>query len=182
MPLGIPPYSRLHGPTITPLSWESIGPFITPYFVTAVMGSAAWPLSNLSILVPFSSWGVPTIREVAWMNGTGTLGNIDIGIYASDGATLLASLGSTAKSTASVVITSTTFTDFALPQGDYYMACAVDDGTKTLFAHAMPAGLLSAAGVLEAASNFPLATGITPIATTRAYLPLFALCMEATAL
>lgn len=181
MPLDAPPYARIHGPTISPYSWEAIGTFAALQMPTSAPNTSAWPLTNLSLLVPFSTWQALTIVEVAWQNGTGTGGNIDVGIYASDGATLLASLGSTGKSTASVVITSTTFTDYPLPPGDYYMACAVD-GVTNMTAMVMPAGLLSAAGVLEATSNFPLATGITPVVTTRAYLPTFALCQEATAL
>lgn len=182
MPLVVPPYARAQLPTVHPWSWESVGPFASQYLVTAATASAAWPLSNLSILVPFSMQSARTVVEVAWMNGTGTLGNADIGIYASDGATLLASLGSTAKGTASVVVTSTTWTDYALPAGDYYMALACDDGTKTFTSNATTAALLSAMGVLEATSNFPLATGITPVITTRAYLPVFSLNFEATAL
>lgn len=135
--------------------------------------SAAYPLANLAIYVPFSVSEVETVTE-AWVHTGATAGgNWDIGIYDAAGARLT-STGSVAR-TVSVVDNSTTLTDVTLIPGvRYYMAFA-GNGTNNYVAGTHAAGLYEACGVLESTTSFVLPSSPTLSRTTRAYVPHFGL-------
>lgn len=172
-------YQRIHFPVLQVTSWEAIGAPVHP-IVNAGSASAAYPAANLSILVPFSTWQTLPVNGVAWNNGSVTGGNVDVGIYDSLGVTLLTHLGSTARGAVNVLV-SASLSTYILPPGNYYMAFSLD-GTSNMMAWASTAGLWAAMGVLEAATNFPLATGITPVLATHAYMPTFGLLLDSTAI
>jgi hypothetical protein len=172
-------YQWQHLPSINMASFESIG---SAGMAMSLFGttSTAWPLTNLALLVPFSTWQTLSIKGVCWMNGTTTGGNIDIGIYDSLAVTRLTSLGTTARGNVSASNTATLST-YVLAPGDYYMALS-HDGTSNIAGGAPVAGLCAAAGILEATSAFPLPATITPAITTRAFIPVLGFLLDSTAL
>lgn len=137
----------------------------TPY------GSAVYPTANKAVLVPFIAPHPITIVKVFWNNGTAVAGNVDVGIYDLNGNRLV-STGSTAQA-GTTVMQSVDTTDVQLSGGRYFMALAASSGTAQFLRWNQVAGLFGAAGVLEAATSFPLPDPIVPAAMTMAYLPSF---------
>ena len=178
MPLTTAPYARLHFPFITPFSWESIGNELLAMNASGG-ASTAWPAANLAILVPFSTWQTLSIKGVAWYNGTTVGGNCDVGIYDSTAVNRLTSLGTTARGTVSNIVT-TTLSTYVLAPGDYYMALSTD-GTPNMLGPAPAAGLCAAMGVLEAPTAFVLPSTLSPVLTTRAFIPVFGLLTDSAA-
>jgi len=146
-----------------------------------IPSSAAWPLANLALYLPFSVYTPSTIYEVMWQTGTGAADSLDIGIY-DEAGTRLVSLGSTSTGTASAYNNSTTFTNTEIFPGlRYYLAMACN-ATHNLFGVIPAAGLLQAMGVMEQASAFPLPATATFAITTRAYVPAAVLNLRTIAL
>lgn len=160
---------------IHPQAQESVGANL--HGISQVSASSqAYPLANLALYVPFAVASPVNVQSTIWMNGVTAGGNIDIGIYDESG-TRIVSLGSTARGTASSVITTTTLTDTVLGPGRYYMAMA-HDGTSNIFAWIPAAGLCEAFGVLEQQTAFPLPSTATFAVTTRAYIPFVGLLCQ----
>lgn len=127
--------------------------------------------ANLAVFVPFGISEPFLVREVWWFNGSGAGGNIDVGVYDTAG-TRLFSLGSTAKGTVSVPVTSTGMTDYTLSPGDYFLAFASDSATASLFYGWAPAANLAASvGVGQMASAFALPSSAAIVPLTNALLP-----------
>lgn len=163
------------GATISPWSLSSIGASIRA-MGGAAPASAAWPLANLALLIPFGVDEPVNIQKVWYQTGTLTGGNLDIGVYDEAFARKFSS-GATARAGASI-LTYVDTTDYTLAPGRYYLAMSAD-GTATYFAWAGAAGLCAALGVLEATASYPLPATITPAITTRAYIPHFGLMLNA---
>lgn len=92
-------------------------------------------------------------------------GNLDLGIYSSDGttATRLGSMGSTAVAAAGVQ-TCTLATPIVLSPGtDYYIALAVDNGTVTFYGGAAGASDIGIIGnrLIHFTASFPLPATLT---------------------
>lgn len=138
--------------------------------------SNAWPTASLSVGFPFSvSQPYPVVR-MAVMNGTTVSGNLDLGIY-DDTGTLLTSKGSTAQSGTSA-IQIVTVTSYTLNPGKtYYAFLALDNITATTrsWTASVTAIRLQISGLVQVASNFPLATGVTFAKPTNAQMPNFGL-------
>jgi len=144
-------------------------------FQFASSASAAYPLANLALYVPFSVSEAVTAYE-GWVVTGGTAGgNFDIGIYSAAGARLTSS-GSTVRGTATITNTTAMANLVLVPNTRYYLAFAADS-TNTYFASANAAGLHEAMGVLESTTSFVLPTSPTLTRTTRAYVPYFGLSL-----
>lgn len=158
------------GPTIHPMSTASIGLSIRAFNIS-LGTSTAYPLANVALFVPFSIDDTVTFQSVFWQTGSVTGGNCDVGVYDEAGTRLFSS-GTTARGTASSIIT-TGITPYTLSRGRYYLAFS-HDGTNNMLAGAPAAGLCAATGVLERTSSFVLpADASSWVATTRAYIPNF---------
>lgn len=146
-------------------------PFGTP-------ASAAYPLANLALFVPFSV-PVPCVALEGYAcAGTVAGGNFDIGIYDA-GGTRLTHSGTTAR-TVSIPNMTSGMPDYTLTPGRiYYMAFSAD-GTNTWASVATSAGLCEAQGVLEAQTAFVLPASVSYVKTTRAYMLMFGLNLQAT--
>ena len=161
---------RGHNQILRPFLPESLGIMLKGFNFGGASSSLSWPLANLAIYVPIHIVEAFTIVEVAWENGTGTGGNVDLGIYDETGARL-ASLGSTDDGAASTLITSTTWTDYTITSpGLYYLAMS-HSTTANIFGWAPVAGLCQALGIMEQQSALPLPATATFAATTRAFIP-----------
>lgn len=163
---------------ITPFSRVAIGAQMAEFIRTAA-ASAAYPLANLALFVPFSVPEATLARAGWWANGTVTGGNCDVGIY-DEGGVRLVSLGSTARGAASASVLTSFATALPLVPGvRYYMAFS-HNGTNNFFRAAPVAPLAAAAGMLEMTTAFPLPAPATyAIANTRAYVPAFGIVTSA---
>ena len=149
-------------------------------FSFAAPASAAYPLANLAIYVPFSVSEAVTVIEGWVVTGVTAGGNFDIGVYSAAGVRLTSS-GSTAR-TASAVNNTTALTNLDLAPGTRYFMAFSADSTANYIAQTSAAGLNEAMGVLESTTSFVLPTNPTLSRTTRAYVPHFGLNLYTVAL
>jgi hypothetical protein len=141
--------------------------------------TAAYPLANLALYVPFSVSETVTAYE-GWVVTGITAGNFDIGIYDAAGARLTSS-GATAKVVSDVTNT-TAMTNQVLTPGVYYYMAFASDGTTNFFSTAPAAGLCESWGILESTTSYVLPASPTLSRTTRAYIPHFGLNLYTVAL
>jgi phage tail sheath gpL-like len=159
------------GPAIHPFSDLSIGSRLA--VLTAggftVTGSAVWPTASLSILIPVWLPEQIIVAQLGWVNGSVVSGNVDMGIYNQDGVLLL-STGSTAGSGTSA-LQLVNVTDTPIGPGLVYMALAVDNITATI-ERTNTGSVLTVAcvGLVQVASNFPLAANVTFAVITNDYI------------
>lgn len=158
-------------PIISCISRYAIGQHFAS-FNASFWTNGTWPSANRALYVPF---GIPAPFRITrfWyaINSVPT-GNVDLGVYAPDG-TLIVSCGSTAAAGTGGVLTFITPTATTLPPGSYYMACAFSSASNNLQAGAPSVVMLQSAGVVQAASQVPLATAPTFATPASAYLNLF---------
>jgi hypothetical protein len=135
--------------------------------------SGTW-VANLAVFVPFGVSRPFLVREMWWFNGSTAGGNIDVGLYDTAG-NRLASLGSTAQGAASSIITSSTFTDYTLAPGDYYMAFAASATTAAVGFYSAAANISAGFGVGQMTTALPLPNPATIVPLTNAMVPYFGL-------
>ena len=97
--------------------------------------STAWPAANQALYFPFALPWPYVVRRAFWCNGS-ALGNMDIGIYSSDGRQLWAAT-STAQSGASVLQYVSVSPELLLRPGDYFLALANNGTTNRVTATAI---------------------------------------------
>lgn len=132
--------------------------------------STAWVAANRAIFTPVTLPCPFTVRSVWSYNGSSVAGNIDIGVYSLDGALILSS-GSTAQSgTSAPQIISVT--EKTLVPGSYYLAMACSSVSATVQRHGYGVAGGIVAGLLQAATNMPLANSPTfaRIATSSSFI------------
>lgn len=150
---------------------------------TTAPANTAWPAASIGIFVPFSA-GMPVTLKEAWVE-TGTLttsNNMQIAVYGSD-FTRKFTTGNITVATASDTVNSSAIADVVIPPGEYYMALSCD-GTRNILATTLAVGVYQSMGVLEqtglTAATLP--DPMVPVTYTRAFLPLFGLNLQGTAL
>jgi hypothetical protein len=165
-------------PALTTISpWSSLQSLGVSLFACGQGAPASqnYVAVGVAVFIPF--W-VPVsilIRKMGWGNGAAVAGNIDVGIYKTDG-TLLVSSGSTAQSGTSTLQV-VTVADTFLPRGQYYFAMDSDTSgaTQKVIAVLPAAGIPQALGLLEMTAAVPLATNASPATFAkyaRAFVPL----------
>lgn len=157
---------------INPLSEQAVGSR-TSRSAFGSVASLTWS-ANLAVFVPFGISRPFLVREVWWANGSAAGNNIDVALYSTAG-TRLASLGTTAQGTASSVVTSSTWTDYTLAPGDYYMAFACNGTTNDVSGWAATANIAAALGIGQMAAAFVLPSSATIVPLTNATVPYFGL-------
>lgn len=167
------PYKRPGLEIISTVSEEALGARSLRQMGLVTSASITW-VANLAVFVPFGVSQTFLVREVFWQNGSTAGSNIDVGIYDTAG-TRLASLGSTAQGTASGIVTSSTFTDYTLAPGDYFMAFAAVGTTNVGGGWAPAAAAAAAFGVGQMAAAMALPSSATIVPLTNAVLPFFGL-------
>lgn len=138
--------------------------------------SAVWPTANLAIFHPFYVRSARTAIQMYTYNGviTVTPGNVDVGIYSSDG-TRLVSIGTTALVDADNVLQLYNITDTVLLPGNYWMAMAVDN-TADAFFRVTPGGTnAQIIGARSVVSSFvlPATVAMPAVNVAQNYMPLF---------
>jgi hypothetical protein len=146
---------------------------------TTVNTNTAW-VANLGVFVPITIASPSTVMEWWWQNGTLTTAhNVDFGVYRED-FTKIQTLGPTAgATTASAVVSTTTWADLALSPGAYFMAMS-DDSTRNLITSADALGIYASEGCFEQSSVGTLPATATPVIYGRAFLPHFGMHLMST--
>lgn len=144
--------------------------------VNLVASGSAWPSANLAIFIPFRVAAPYTVQQIYWQNMATINGNIDVGIYDSEGNKIVSS-GSTAQSGATA-LQSISITPTTLRRGQYYLAMAFDNATATVRAGSSAATLYRAIGVLSMVSAFPLPSTATFVGTLTNYYPFIGLSQQ----
>jgi hypothetical protein len=162
--------------TITPYSMESLGCELYNHNGISLnsLNHILWPTANLAIFVPFSISVTSKIVKAFILNGDTVSGNVDIGIYSADG-TKIVSMGSTAMS-GSNALQEFDIADTVLAPGTYYMAMSCSTTGASFQAVTFgSATRLRLMGMVQAASQLPLANAPTFAAISNDYLPMFGL-------
>lgn len=150
---------------------QSMGVYLAAT-ATAVANSNAWPTSNRAFFIPFVVTEPILAQQMGVSNGASVSGNIDVGIYDSQGNKLVTK-GSTAQSGTS---TEQLFdiTDTPLDRGLYYMAVAMNNGTGTLL-FAFPSGTYSYRSlgmwIMDTAFALPTTATFASVNSNTLYLP-----------
>ena len=150
MPQGFPDYYE-EKIIMTPLSFLAGDGYRG--WAGLTLNAAAWPTANLAMFLPFILAEAVTIKRI-FVVVSGTGGNIDVGIYDSDGKRLV-SLGSTAMGAPGAAM-SCDIADTLLPAGRYYLAVAIDNIIAVLYGASGIAGMNTVCGIREMLAAFPL--------------------------
>ncbi len=136
-------------------------------FGLAGASSAAWPIANTARFFPVIVTEPFLATQMFVFNGTAVSGNVDVGIYTSEGK-LIVSMGTTAQSGTSAIQTFN-ITDTLLNPDLYYIALALSNTTGTFLQHTFgDSQQTREIGVLQMASAFPLPASATFATSTRA--------------
>ncbi len=168
--------------TITPASPES-GVFNAPYNGGNVglngYASAAWSgiAANTAVFIPFSVAKRITFTTLFIVNGATVSGNVDVGIYDSNG-TLIVSKGSTAQAGASA-LQKFTVTSTTIGPGVYYLAVVFDNTTGTIYKTIIGQALRTKlTGMAQMASAFPLPATVTFATIGQDFVPMVGLSVR----
>ncbi len=117
--------------------------------------SVAWPTANQAFFYPFVINEPFLAQQIGHMNGGTANGNMDVGIYDTQGNRLV-SIGSTAQSGTSAEQLFN-ITDTLLDRGLYYLAIAMDGTTGTSVRASGPSGVgARSTGIWLMSTAFPL--------------------------
>lgn len=134
--------------------------------------SGAYPTANKALFFPFRIGRPFSVVSAFWLNGATVSGNVDVGIYSTDGVRL-ASVGSTAQTgTAAVQVAALAV---VVDAGLYYVAIACDNTTATFSRINAGASNQKVGGAAEATSAFVLPATVTLATITTTFLPSFGL-------
>jgi hypothetical protein len=166
------------GRTIHPYSRESVGASVLGFGGSTMlnMSSAAWPVANKAVGIPFAITNPTRFRAMFCYNGGAVSGNIDMGVYDLQG-NKIASSGSIAQSGVNAIQAVTSGLDFVLPAGAYRMYLACNNATAQFFRTTFPNSNFAQPSIFNwNASSFPL--GTLGAGAFENFLPLFGLCRE----
>lgn len=156
---------------LNPYSLESVGLSIRTLGSGSSPASTVYPVANKAIYVPFVARSQITFTSLFTGNGATATGNIDIGVYASDGTRII-STGSTAMAGTSarqiVTVAATT-----IGPGVYYLAMTASSTSATFAATTAPVIGLQCMGVYQQTTALPLPATATFATASSTYLPIF---------
>jgi len=134
--------------------------------------SAAWPTTNRAYFFPFVLTTTRTYVLAIWANGATVSGNVDLGIYDTDG-TRKTSTGSQAQSGTSVNQKFTLASALTLAPGRYFMAMSVDNTTATVIRAtcSAPSGRVCGSQMMDSAFVLPATATFARYAGS--HIPLF---------
>jgi hypothetical protein len=145
-------------------AWSAFG-------VGGAIGSGAWPAANLALYLPFVMPFNYPVKRVFWYNGATAAGTWDIGIYRAATLGRIASTGATTQTGTNVVQFVTL--DVMIPPGEYYFGLSASSGSSTAFRNnGFNISSQRVFGCLEESSAHPLPATMTPVTTTRNYMPV----------
>jgi hypothetical protein len=133
--------------------------------------STAWPAANRGLFVPIWIPAPFVLASFFCVNGATAAGNIDMGLYSPDGG-LVVSVGSTAQSGTST-LQILTVGPVVVPPGRYFMAISASSTSATFVSRVPTVSIEQRLGMLQAASQVPLANLPTFATCASSYLPHF---------
>ncbi len=140
--------------------------------------SQPWPAANRALFLPFEVVDALIATQMGVYNGGTIAGNVDLGIYASDG-TRLVSTGSQTRSGASAIQVYD-ITDTLLATGVYYLALSANNNTDGFFRWGTMSTLwMRANGIQEMDSAFALPSTATFANPSAAFIPWIGLTTRA---
>lgn len=163
--------------SIHPYSRESLGSAIAGISGLTWHGnlSAAWPLANLAIFIPFLIFSKITVLKMYWINGSAPVsGNVDVGIYDHNGKRRVSS-GSTAKSGGANALQVVDIADTNLEPGFFYLAMACDSTNNIERWTVVNAEACRSLGILQQQTAFPLPDPAVFAAMAQNYIPVVGL-------
>lgn len=155
---------------IHPFAVDAIGLSIQAANTLNTTASATYPSSNRALFVPFRLFVSFTATRMFSYNGASVSGNIDVGIYSSEGNRIVSS-GSTAQAGTNA-LQEFDLTDTTLVPGLYYMAVSMDNTTGTLFRSVLGVRNVRLANMMQMASAFPLPASATFAGCVTSYGPV----------
>lgn len=165
-----------NSPVISPASGESCGSAIAG--VNAASTSlTAWPAANRAFYIPVLIYAPWLLASMFFENGGTVSGNVDVGIFDSQGDRLISS-GSTPQ--AGINSEQSIGVALTLLPGVYYYAMAMDNATgivRTFAPGGTPLGAVT--GVLLQASAFPLPASATFATASTTTIPILGLTSRA---
>ena len=130
-----------------------------------------WPAANRALFLPFMVPSALTARRMLFQAPNAS-GNVDVGIYESDGA-LIVSSGSTPHASG---LNNIDITDTLLDRGIYYAAIAIDNTTaQVVGSTGPPAVQFRVGGMKQASTSFPLPASPTFEAVASNVFPALAI-------
>lgn len=169
------PAPRFTPPAIMhPHHIDALGSAVSSGVLNAV-SSTTWPSANKAFFYPFTLYDFVTVYQLLFWVGAASSGNIDVGIYDSQGNRIISS-GSTAMSATVDTIQEINIADTELPPGNYFLAVAVDNATGRCYSSSIADELiLSEVAVYEMAAAFPLPTSATMVSCTDGTVNIFSI-------
>jgi hypothetical protein len=134
--------------------------------------SGTWPSANRGLFIPIWLPAPFQLASFFCVNGSAVAGNIDMGVYGTDGS-LISSKGSTAQSGTSTLQILTLTTPIVLNPGRYFMAISASSASATFISRTPSVIIEQRLGMLQAATQVPLANLPTLATCASAYLPHF---------
>lgn len=119
-----------------------------------VLSSTAWPSTNLAVAVPFSLSSPYFVQSVWWINGSTSNGNVDCGVYTSDG-TLVFDCGAIAQ-TGNSLVQAASVSPTVLEPNQYYWALSMSGATATYGGIGSLAAAPQLTGIAQMAGAEPL--------------------------
>lgn len=169
--ISIPATRRLVPPfTVTPFSECSVFPDLLS--MDTGFASIAVATANLATYVPFSLDQPATVAQFFWGNGGAVAGATDVAVYDETAANKLATTGSTANATISV-LQAVDITDVILPPGRYWLALACDNTGQSYLASNPAVQYLDLLGVKQQGTAFTLPATPTFATPTVGNIPIF---------
>lgn len=155
---------------LTPWSSEAFGDALNGSTATALANplSRAWPANNQAIYIPFRIASPGLARQLLFLVGATSSGNIDMGIYTSQ-KNLIVSAGSTAMSASTNTVQELNIADTWLNPGEYILGVSCSTTSGTVFGHVFNDEVsVAMATTYEEASALPLPATATPVISTNA--------------
>lgn len=167
--------SRLLSPRTIPSPYIVNVPLAVAVVASPAFAASAWPSANRALYTPLCLPSTQRIKTIGvWCSVTGS-GTFDIGIYAADGVTLLASMGSTSLVGTSVNLW-TPANPLLIEAGVRYNLAMSCSTASAQFVRTAPAvTFLRGGGIAQMATAHPLPATFVPAQVAAAYAPVFAL-------
>jgi hypothetical protein len=162
----------LFGNIINTMSYLMMGRAMT------AAASATWHSANRATFIPFRIPRATIVKELFYITGSASSGNIDMGIYTSD-FTRIVSSGSTAQGASAQTVYILDITDTLLERGTYYLAVAMDNTTGTMMRQNTSAAGGARLGMATMNTAFPLPATVTAVTPATGYMPMIGLTTEA---
>ena len=172
-------------PILNPWSPEAYGAALngSTHTMLGNAASTAWPANNQAMYIPFRITAPALVRQLLFMVGGTSSGNIDVGIYDSQ-KHLIVSSGSTAMSASTNTVQELNVTDKWLNPGEYLLGASCSTTAGTVFGLGSIADelMLPVITLYQEASALPLPATATPVVSTDGTpkLPLIGIQFAAT--